>query len=246
MRTRHDWVVIAIFLFTGSPCVTWADEGPPAPEAPPEASAIPEDGLERYSGEVEHYGDPGSSGQRNEDSLATSTPGFTPPPSGQAMRVRSAAGRGPGDPRPVVSALAPEPCGQTRTAQPVLFWHVDRIPGEELRTIFHLTTQRRDAPVAELRLPRVTRPGLQRIVLADYGVRLEPGVVYKWSAVLVPGGEEWGRSIFASAGIRLVEEDIGESPELPTWYDAFAEERGSAPRRILLHAVGLNDLTPMP
>ncbi len=238
MLAYLGWVAVASLAFAMNPSPTWAEESDQAPPSAQKAAAARGDEVERYGSAA----DPGPA----DDDPQTAAPPFAPPPSGQPMRVRIASGRGPADPRPVVSVLAPEPCGETRATQPVLFWHVDRVPDDALHTIFALTTEPRDAPVTQLRLAQATRPGLQRIALADHGVRLEEGVVYEWSVALVPGGNDWGRSIFAIAGIRLLEDGAGEHPSPPTWYDAFAVADGIASRQTLLRAVGLGDLVQMP
>lgn len=246
MRATLAWAGVAAFVLATSPLLASAEEASSPPAASEQNIPTQSEGVGRYQrGEAERYGAATTAKPRANDSLESAVPAFTPPPSGQPMRLRSASGRGPGDSRPIVSVLAPEPCGFTRAARPTLFWHLDRVPDDELHTVFHLTTERKDQPVVVLHLPRTTQPGLQRIDLADYGVQLEPGIVYEWSVNLVPG-DDWGRSIFAIAGIRRLDGDVGKPTPLPTWYDAFSEVSGAAPRLALLHAVGLRDLAPLP
>jgi hypothetical protein len=64
-------------------------------------------------------------------------------------------------------------------------------------------------PMLDRRLAPPLRPGLQRISLSDYGVRLRPGRVYQWSVALVPDPGDHAKDVVASGWIELVPEPDG-------------------------------------
>jgi hypothetical protein len=196
-------------------------------------------------------------------------PQFVPPPTDKPkVTLRSAASRTAGQTWPQVYALTPEHPGRTVFAQPSLFWYLDGPPPADVRTVFTLKTDARDAPVAELQIDTPTRAGIQRIRLADHGVTLGPDVDYEWSVALVVDSERWSRNPYAVGGIervaapqalesRLADAGPAGSPhvyaELGLWYDALgavSDLIDAAPgdpipaemRDALLAQVGLEDI----
>ena len=122
---------------------------------------------------------------------------------------------------------------RTVSEQPPLFWYIDSIPEPGIRLIFALLDEESVEPISEITLT-VTKSGVQRISLAEQGVKLEPGVEYEWSVALVLDPEQRSRDIIASGWAIRVEDapaDLGGKPstdlvmayaEAGLWYDALA------------------------
>ncbi len=88
---------------------------------------------------------------------------------------RSGTSRGVGDiSGPTVLVLAPDHIGVTVHEQPVLYWYIS----QATRYPVELTLIGLDSPepllTAKLNPP--FQPGVRRVRLADYGIRLEPGI----------------------------------------------------------------------
>ena len=120
-------------------------------------------------------------------------------------------------------------------------------------------------PALEYRPATPVEPGVHRIRLADHGVRLEPGISYRWYVTIVPDSNRRSRDILAGGAIeriappdelraKLAQARKDETPavyaEAGVWYDALAaisDQIDSAPndaalrkqRATLLAQVGL-------
>jgi hypothetical protein len=164
-----------------------------------------------------------------------------------------------------LSVLAPaDHTGLTMHAQPSLYWFISSattLPVE-------LAVNDSDSLVLETRLPSPTLPGVQRIRLADYGVRLTTGVRYRWYVAVVGDANRRSRDILAGGTITRVDppetlrvETTASDPKrLPflygdagLWYDtvaAISELIEATPadtvlrkqRAALLEQVGLSDV----
>jgi hypothetical protein len=125
--------------------------------------------------------------------------------------------------------------GLTVSEQPSLYWAISN--ATTLPVELAVMDPRKTEPVLEKRLPSPVTAGVHRIRLADYGVRLDPGVAYRWSVTVVPDANRRSRDILAGATIERVEtqaelrEKVGRSEKdrLPflyaesgLWYDALA------------------------
>ncbi len=162
------------------------------------------------------------------------------PPRGQRDQLHERWGTS----LPDIIALAPEHVGQTASQAPSLYWYLSEIPeagGFEFWIgsvdADSVPGQPSGASAGEVSstwirkdLPSPARPGLQRILLSDYGVELEAGVEYSWT---VPSGLDAFASVWikrvelpASAAKRLTEASLGEAPaiyaEAGLWYDALS------------------------
>ena len=91
----------------------------------------------------------------------TKKPVYRPPLRGAPTRRVSGGTRGIGGGGIFVTVLAPESTGLTSRESPILYWFVSRTLG---------------TPAAG---------GISKVSLAEIGVRLEHGVTYEWSIVLV-------------------------------------------------------------
>ena len=108
------------------------------------------------------------------------------PPLRSAPGGREGGGsRGSGRPFPALVVLTPKDhSGLTTQEQPVLYWYLSQEAKHPVEVT--LTDRQSIKPLLETRLEPPLQPGLHRVRLADYGVRLTPGVAYKWSVALVP------------------------------------------------------------
>ena len=88
----------------------------------------------------------------------------------------------------------------------------------------------------ETRLPGPVQPGVHRIKLADHGIRLAPGVAYRWSVSVISDVNRRSRDILAGGVIERVEPPAGLREKLAQvprdeypftyaaaglWYDAL-------------------------
>ena len=92
-------------------------------------------------------------------------------------------------------------------------------------------------PIFETRIPPPVQAGAHRIRLADHGVRLTPGIAYRWYVAVVPDSGRRSKDILAggamervalpeSLGAKLSQADKATVPflyaEAGIWYDALA------------------------
>jgi hypothetical protein len=134
----------------------------------------------------------------------------------------------------VLSALVPEDTGLTMSEQPSLYWFIST--ATTLPVEVAITDPQATQPLIETRLPSPTKPGIQRIRLADLGVRLAPGTAYRWSVSVIPDANRRSRDLLAGGVIQRVAAPAGlqeklaqsrkeEHPflyaEAGLWYDAL-------------------------
>jgi hypothetical protein len=100
-------------------------------------------------------------------------------------------------------ALAPNHVGLTKHKQPNLYWYLSKPTTSPIE--FTFIDSRAIAPVVETRLTPPKAAGIQAIRLADYGVSLVPGVVYRWFVALVRDPEASSRDIVAGAVLEHVD-----------------------------------------
>jgi hypothetical protein len=103
----------------------------------------------------------------------------------------------------VLSVLAPDHTGLTMQEQPSLYWFISSVASSpvELTVMDPRATQ----PVLEVRIPSPVQRGVHRIRLADHGVRLSPGVAYRWYVAVVPDPDRRSKDILAGGTIERVE-----------------------------------------
>ena len=140
--------------------------------------------------------------------------------------------------------------------------------GPELAVEVTLTDSRATEPLLETRIPGPIAAGLHRIRLDEYGVKLEPGVSYRWYVAVIPDAGRRSKDILAGGIIERVEPSAelrdrlaGARPEelasiyadAGFWYDALAvssdliehspgQDGPRQQRAALLAQVGLKDL----
>ena len=196
-------------------------------------------------------------------SAQTKKPVYRPPLRGAPTRRIGGGTREFGGGGIFVTVLAPESTGLTSRKSPMLYWFVSRVPTGQVE--FALTRRDRIEPVAELSLGTPAAGGIFKVSLADIGVRLEPGVTYEWSIVLVQDPLNRLSDIVTSGTLLRKAPDGALDKRLKAadeegkfalygkagyWYDAIelvsnaitsasAEEHWRALRAILLEQVGL-------
>lgn len=196
---------------------------------------------------------------------ASTAPVYKPPLRG-APRGRIGGGtRGTGLDSLALSVLAPDHSGLTIHEQPSLYWIISNPTAFAVELT--LTDSRATEPVLEARIPGPIRAGLHRVRLGDYGVRLEPGVPYRWYVAVIPDSGRRSKDILAGGIIERVEptadlrdrvararpEELAPLyAEAGLWYDALAvsselierspgQEELRRQRAALLSQVGLPD-----
>jgi hypothetical protein len=172
--------------------------------------------------------------QSARSAAAADMPEYIPP-------VRSAPGgrvggstRGPGTP-PTLSALAPDHTGLTIQEQPSLYWYLSKPTSYPIE--FTIIDDRAIQPLIERRLSGSLQPGMQRVRLAEYGLRLSVDVLYRWSVALVVDPDNRSRDVIAGGAIeriapptelraKLARAGKTRAPylyaEAGLWYDALA------------------------
>lgn len=143
--------------------------------------------------------------------------------------------RGTGRQQFVLTVLAPDHTGQTVREQPTLYWFISS--DSQFPVELTLTDPRTTRPVLETRLAAPVAAGVHSIRLAAYGVRLDPGVPYRWFVSVVADPGRRSRDILAGGAIERIEPAEGvrtqvaraRPDELPSvyaeaglWYDALA------------------------
>jgi hypothetical protein len=174
---------------------------------------------------------------------------YIPPQSIGAPRVQmvGAATRAARLPGPTLYSLVPEHAGQTVSAQPSLFWYLDALPSEDTPVYFTLTNELEIDPIAEIQLPKLSEAGIQRVDLAQHGIKLERRIEYEWTVAIVVNREQRANDIVTAGWVIVVDEPAGLEPTAHSyaahglWYDAIA----TAPddfRADLLREIGLSSL----
>lgn len=136
---------------------------------------------------------------------ATQLPVYHPPMRGAPSRRVSGGARGPDFELPMLAALAPEHTGLTTRQQPGIYWYLSA--PADTRLEFTLNQDGRFEPLVETRLKPPATAGIQRVNLADYGVRLESGNIYQWFIALVPDAEQRSQDLLAGGALQRITPD---------------------------------------
>ena len=135
---------------------------------------------------------------------------------------------------PALYVLAPDHVGFTKDEQPSLFWYLSKTTS--LPVEFTLIDSRAVKPIVETKLKAPAQPGVRRISLKDLGIKLEPGVQYKWFITLQVGAEASSKDVVAGGTIECIPflealphlevpkngEAVFRYAEAGLWYDAIA------------------------
>lgn len=156
---------------------------------------------------------------------------YQPPRRGAPARDRVSSGITRGATAlPTPLALAPDHVGLTVSASPSLFWHIDAVPDEGVALIFAITDDKSVTPLVEAGLDTLDKAGIQRLRLADHGVKLDLEVEYMWSIALVSDADSRSKDIVSMGFIRRVarpealaaeSRDGVDLAQAGIWYDAL-------------------------
>ncbi|HSF02125.1 MAG TPA: DUF928 domain-containing protein [Solirubrobacterales bacterium] len=135
----------------------------------------------------------------------------------------------------MLSVLAPDANGLTVSEQPSLYWFISA--DISLPVEVTIADPNGTQPLLEKRVPIPVKRGVQRFSLADHGVKLAPGIPYRWSVTVVSDPNRRSRDILASGTIERVEPPAGLGAKLQgaskanlaflyadagIWYDALS------------------------
>jgi hypothetical protein len=131
--------------------------------------------------------------------------------------------------------LAPDHSGLTISEEPSLYWYISKSTSLPIElTVMHPQGVQ---PMLETRIPDPIQAGVHRIRLADYKIRLAPGVAYRWFVAVVPDADRRSKDILAGGAVERIEIPAelkaklakAEKSELPAiyaeaglWYDTMA------------------------
>ena len=199
-------------------------------------------------------------------STAPALPTYRPPLRGAPGGRVGGGTRGTGREVFLLSVLAPDHTGLTVHEQPTLYWFISR--PTTLPVELTVVDPQGSQPVLEVRIPSPVQAGIHHLRLADHGVRLAPGVAYRWYVAVAPDPDRRSRDILAGGAIERVEfpdelrrelaqAETGAVPFLYAqagiWYDALAaiselveaapnEPRFRQQRTALMAQVGLAEV----
>lgn len=190
---------------------------------------------------------------------------YVPPMRGAPASRVGGGSRGVGDDAPKLSVLSPDHTGLTIQEQPTLYWYVSK-PVVAHFEVTVINDQLVD-PLVDKDFSVPTKAGIQRLRLADFGVKLKPNVEYRWYVSLIVDPAQRSNDIIASGTIQRIlpsqelqeklahadkKAQVGIYAEAGVWYDALSsisdlitakpEERALREQRAeLLEQVGLEE-----
>jgi hypothetical protein len=129
-------------------------------------------------------------------------PVYKPPLRGAPGGRIGGGTRGTGGEKIALSVLAPDHSGLTISEQPSLYWFISTATSLPVEVV--LVDPRAVEPLLETRLTGPTQAGAQRIDLARYGIRLAPGVPYRWYVAIVADPARRSKDILAGGTIERV------------------------------------------
>jgi hypothetical protein len=137
------------------------------------------------------------------------------PPNRGAPRTRvGGATRSSGAQAETIEVVAPESVGLTLTGEPVLYWYLPELSDNEIG--LRVSSSRSDEPLLKAPLPKPKTAGIQRVRLADHGLKLENDVDYHWF-IAIPGDvAAHERDQFAGGGITRIDAPIDLAARLET------------------------------
>lgn len=199
-------------------------------------------------------------------SSSTAAPIVYKPPVRGAPKVRVGGSTRSAARELSLAVIAPDHTGLASRDQPELFWYVS----QPVKAPLELTIMGADAidPLVERPIAPTLDAGIQRIRLADLGVRLKPGEEYQWSISFVADAASRSKDTVASGRVRVaplpdeVARQVAASDPARSfalyaqagyWYDALGSLRSLlaqrpndpallAAQQALLEQVGLTEV----
>jgi hypothetical protein len=132
---------------------------------------------------------------------------------------------------PDVYALVPDHVGRTSTDQPVLYWYLSAEAPATVKFELTLLDEESIDPLVDTTLTTPAESGLQRVALADHGVRLKSGEEYQWSIAIVSDEENRSDDLVSSGWIERV--------SMPGEFVASADEASQEDRVRVYAQAGL-------
>jgi len=175
---------------------------------------------------------------RKEDIISPSNiPVYKPPLRGSPVGRVAGGTRGDLVELPsLLIVITPEHTAFTVRDQPQFYWFL-----EELTTYpIELTIIEDQAiyPLLQVRISSPETPGIQTVRLADHGIHLQQGLVYKWFIALIPDPNRRSKDILVEGAVKYIKISDALNAKLShldkeiksniyaaagIWYDAFAE-----------------------
>ena len=146
---------------------------------------------------------PAAPKNKTADGTTEKGPIYKPPVRGAPSGRVGSGARGAVQRSVVLAALTPDHLGLTTREQPVLFWYLSQPTADPI--YFTLSENRALKPTIEAQLSVPSQSGIQRIRLADLGVRLKTGVEYHWFVAVVPDRDNRSKDIVAGGFIERIE-----------------------------------------
>lgn len=172
---------------------------------------------------------------QSQTAQAAAAPIYKPPLRGAPGGRIGGGTRGTGTEKIALSVLAPDHNALTISEQPSLYWFIST--ATSLPVEVALMDPRAVEPLLEAQLTGPIQAGMQRIDVARYGIRLAPGVPYRWYVAVVPDAARRSKDILAGGTIERVappaelREKLAGAPQqqIPLlyaesgfWYDSLA------------------------
>ncbi len=165
----------------------------------------------------------------------SSIPTYKPPLRGApASRVGGGSRGSDSGSAPRIAVLAPDHTGYTTQEQPNLYWYLSRPVATRLEIT--VINDQSVQPLLEKKLETPTQAGIQRLRLKDLGIKLKPGIEYRWFVGLVADPQQRSNDVIASGTIQRSEPSPAlleklakaDKPGIPfvyaeegIWYDAI-------------------------
>jgi hypothetical protein len=132
----------------------------------------------------------------------------------------------------VVEVLAPNDVGLSGVDQPVLYWFHSRPVTNPVEVTIDTVDFSAGGPLLETTLKKSWPAGISALPLRDMGVRLKPGVIYRWSVAVVIDPAQRSGDVMASGLIQHARPVVGQTrgdnedaarlnAEKGYWYDAL-------------------------
>ena len=156
------------------------------------------------------------------------------PPTRGAPRVR-VGGSTRGIARALsLAVIAPDHAGLSSTSQPELYWYISRPVESPLE--FALYPSDSNDALVEKTIPPVATAGIQRIRVADLGVKLKEGEEYQWVITFASKPGSKAKDAIASGRVKVQAapapfKSYAAAAQAGYWYDAFSSLRTEIARR---------------